>query len=250
MKFCAAAIDYFSIAGRSIPETPSFDQNDVSRSDVDVLLHFLARHHLFIVELVARPVDVHDDDLLLIGEILEVTGIDQSLEDFGGDEQYVGAGLHDFALDVELLAVDGIHGNAHVGIDDILLELLLDGIAQLQGGEAGGHDFADEIQGDLAVGADHVRTTEFGAVVDVNRPAGRMGRYAGRQGAAGDGKLIRAGATRSHYRGVVRHPQLDGGPRSTQDRQRRVRGFLLAPRLLSDRFRRILWRCGGRNDRQ
>src|SRR5674476_1344164 len=40
-----------------------------------------------------------------------------------------------------------------------------------------------------------------------------------------------------------------GGTRSTQDRQRRVRGFLLAPRLLSDRFRRILWRCGDRNDR-
>src|ERR1035437_9410640 len=87
IKFCAAAIDYFSIAGRSITGAPSFDQNDVSRSDVDVLLHFLARHHLFIVELVALPVDVHDDDPLGIGEILEATRIDQSLEDFGGDEQ-------------------------------------------------------------------------------------------------------------------------------------------------------------------
>src|SRR5450759_4106909 len=105
MKFCAAAIDYFSIDGRSITGTPSFDQNDVSRSDVDVLLHFLTRYDLFIVEVVARPVDVHDDDLLLIGEILEVTGIDQSLEDFGGDEQYVGAGLHDFALDLSLIHI-------------------------------------------------------------------------------------------------------------------------------------------------
>src|SRR5450759_3588548 len=166
MKFCAAAIDYFSIAGRSITGMPSFDQNDVSRPDEDVLLHFLTRHDLFIVELVALPVDVHDDDPLGIGEIPEATRIDQSLEDSSGDEQWVCAGLVDFALDVELLAVDGIHGNAHFGIDDVLLELFLDGFAQLHGGEAEGHDFADEVEGNLAVGPDHVRTAEFGAVVD------------------------------------------------------------------------------------
>src|ERR1035437_7602118 len=118
MKFCAAAIDYFSIDGRSITGTPSFDQNDVSRSDEDVLLHFLTRHHFFVVEIVARSVDVHDDDLLGIGEIPEATRIDQSLQDLGGDEQCVSAGLVDFALDVELLAVDGSHGYAHFGIDD------------------------------------------------------------------------------------------------------------------------------------
>src|ERR1035437_1817855 len=169
MKFCAAAIDYFSIDGRSITGTPSFDQKDISRSDEDVLLHFLARYDLFVVEVVARPVDVHDDDLLGIGEIPKAPRIDQSFQDFGGDEQSVRAGFVDLALDVELLAVDGIHGNGHFGIDDILLNLLLDGFAQLHGGNAEGHEFADEVDGNFAVGADHVRTAEFGAVVDGDR---------------------------------------------------------------------------------
>src|SRR5262249_46978954 len=143
--------------------------NDVTRLKPDILVQFLPGQYFLVIEIVPLVVLVNDGDLLLVGEVLETTCVDQSLKYPGWNDQGILAGPVPLTVDEKLLALDREYCNRNVGVIDIGFDLFLDTRRQCLGCQTGCLHIADQVNCDLAVRTDHVAAGKLLSLIDKHR---------------------------------------------------------------------------------
>ena len=156
----------------------SWHYERVAGFEQDVLLQFLARRELLVVEpelSLLSSFPPHDHDVLVVRPLGKPAGGGKGLHHRHAGSQRIRAGTRELPDGVDHLAAAFLDDDRHLRGGDEVLELVRDGFLELRGRLALGRDFTDEGIGDLAVRHDghvtgQVRFLPDEDVEDVVRP--------------------------------------------------------------------------------